>query len=325
MIIDNDGIDIHFESTGEGRPVVLLHGFPDSGRMWGAQVDALAASGFQVIVPDLRGYGSSGKPAGVEVYSLVHLAGDVLAVLDHLGLERAHVVGHDWGAALTWVMGSLVPDRVDHLVALSVGHPVAFRDAGFRQLELSWYIMFFQFEGVAERWLSDNSWANLRQWTHHPDIDAVIDDLEANGSLTPALELVPGQCGALLAGRPAVDPAAHPGAHHGGVEQRGLRAHRGPDDRVVRPRRRALALRAVGWARPLDAARGPRRRQSSAARLPPGLTPDAATDPCRARRHPGPRARTPKGAAPEGASSEGRCRTAGSVQNSRVGAAQRGR
>ncbi len=187
MIIDNDGVDIHFESTGQGRPVVLLHGFPDSGRMWGAQVDALAASGFQVIVPDLRGYGSSGKPAGVEVYSLVHLAGDVLAVLDHLGLERAHVVGHDWGAALTWVMGSLVPDRVDHLVALSVGHPVAFRDAGFRQLELSWYIMFFQFEGVAERWLSDNSWANLRQWTHHPDIDAVIDDLEANGSLTPAL------------------------------------------------------------------------------------------------------------------------------------------
>ena len=187
VIIDNGGIDVHFETAGDGRPVVLLHGFPDTGRMWRNQVDALASSGFRVIVPDLRGYGSSGKPTEVEAYSLVHLAGDVLAVLDHLGLDRAHVVGHDWGSALSWVMGSLAPDRIDHLVALSVGHPMAFRAAGFRQLELSWYILFFQFEGIGERWLSDNSWANLRDWTHHPDIDAVIGELEANGSLTPSL------------------------------------------------------------------------------------------------------------------------------------------
>jgi len=187
VIIDNGGTDVHFETAGDGRPVVLLHGFPDSGRMWRNQVDALASSGFRVIVPDLRGYGSSGKPTEVEAYSLVHLAGDVLAVLDHLGLDRAHVVGHDWGSALAWVMGSLVPDRVDHLVALSVSHPMAFRAAGFRQFELSWYMLLFQFEGIGERWLSDNSWANLRQWTNHPDIDAVIGELEANGSLTPAL------------------------------------------------------------------------------------------------------------------------------------------
>jgi pimeloyl-ACP methyl ester carboxylesterase len=185
--VDVNGVGIEYEVTGQGRPVVLLHGFPDSGRLWRHQVPTLAGAGFQVIVPDLRGYGSTGKPSDVEAYSFVYLAGDVLAILDQLGVERAHLVGHDWGAALAWVMGSLVPDRIDHLVALSVGHPISFRAAGFPQLEKSWYLMFFQFEGIAERWLSDNSWANLRDWTKHPDIDAVIADLEANESLTPAL------------------------------------------------------------------------------------------------------------------------------------------
>ena len=187
MEIVNDGVGVHFEVTGEGRPVVLLHGFPDSGRLWRHQVAGLADAGFQVIVPDLRGYGGSGKPTGVDAYSFLVLAGDVLAVLDHLGVERAHVVGHDWGSALAWLMGSLVPDRVDHLVTLSVGNPMSFRAVGLPQLEKSWYMLLFQFEDIAERWLSDDSWANLRAWSQHPDIDGVIADLEANGSLTPGL------------------------------------------------------------------------------------------------------------------------------------------
>jgi pimeloyl-ACP methyl ester carboxylesterase len=185
--IDSGGVDIHVEVTGVGRPVVLLHGFPDSGRLWRHQVGPLASAGFQVIVPDLRGYGASGQPPDVDAYSLVFLAGDVLAVLDELGLERAHVVGHDWGAALAWALGSLAPDRVDHLVTLSVGHPVAFRQAGMAQLEKSWYIFMFQFAGVAEQWLAADGWANFRAWCRHPDMEAVIAELEANGSLTPGL------------------------------------------------------------------------------------------------------------------------------------------
>ncbi len=187
MRIDSGGVDVHVEVTGSGRPVVLLHGFPDSGRLWRHQVEPLAQAGLQVIVPDLRGYGASGKPAGADDYSLLFVAADVLAVLDELGVSQAHVVGHDWGAALAWSLGSLLPDRVDHLVALSVGHPMAFRDAGFAQLEKSWYMFLFQFEGVAEQWLSADGWANFRAWSHHPDADAVISELEANGSLTPAL------------------------------------------------------------------------------------------------------------------------------------------
>lgn len=186
MKVDAGGVGIYYEVTGSGRPVILLHGFPDSGRLWRHQVTALAERGLQVIVPDLRGYGRSDKPAAVEAYALPALAGDVLAVLADVGAERAHVVGHDWGAALAWGLASLAPDRVDHLAVLSVGHPATFRRT-FAQQEKSWYMLLFQFAGIAEHWLSDNDWANFRAWAQHPDCDAVIKDLEASESLTPAL------------------------------------------------------------------------------------------------------------------------------------------
>jgi pimeloyl-ACP methyl ester carboxylesterase len=183
---ESGGTGIVYEVTGEGRPVILLHGFPDSGRLWRHQVPVLAEAGFQVIVPDLRGYGRSGKPADVEAYSLLMLAGDVQAVLTDLKIAQAHVVGHDWGAALGWVLAAFAPGSVDHLAVMSVGHPATFRRT-MRQREKSWYMLLFQFPGVAERWLSDDGWANFRAWAGHPDADQVIADLEANGSLTPGL------------------------------------------------------------------------------------------------------------------------------------------
>jgi pimeloyl-ACP methyl ester carboxylesterase len=183
---DAGGAGIEYEVTGAGRPVILLHGFPDSGRLWRHQVPALAGAGFRVIVPDLRGYGRSDKPGTTESYSMAVLAGDVMAVLSDAGVERAHVVGHDWGAALGWVLASLVPDRVDHFAALSVGHPSTFRRT-LAQHEKSWYMLLFQFAGIAEQWLSDNDWANFRSWARHPDAEAVITELEATKSLTPGL------------------------------------------------------------------------------------------------------------------------------------------
>jgi pimeloyl-ACP methyl ester carboxylesterase len=184
--VDVDGVGVEYEITGQGRPVVLLHGFPDSGRLWRHQVPALAGAGFKVVVPDLRGYGLSGKPETVEAYSLAVLAGDVMAILADLEIATAHVVGHDWGAALGWALASLAPGSVDHLVAMSVGHPATFLRT-FEQRRMSWYMLLFQFPGVAERWLSEDSWANFRAWAHHPDCDQVIAELEANGSLTPGL------------------------------------------------------------------------------------------------------------------------------------------
>ena len=102
----------------------------------------------------MRGYGASDKPAEVEAYSIPFLAIDVTGILDQLGIERAHVVGHDWGAAVVWATATFAPDRVDHLVALSVGHPSAFAGMSMAQREKSWYMLLFQFAGHAEQWLT---------------------------------------------------------------------------------------------------------------------------------------------------------------------------
>ena len=187
MRVDVGGVGIDYEVTGEGPAVVLLHGFPDSGRLWRRQVPALAEAGFSVIVPDMRGYGRSDKPAEVAAYTMDLLAGDVLAVMSDAGAERAHVVGHDWGAGVAWATALFAAERVESLVALSVGHPATFFADGFEQHEKSWYMLLFQFAGIAEQWLSAEDWANLRAWLPHPDADAVIAELEQNGSLTPGL------------------------------------------------------------------------------------------------------------------------------------------
>jgi pimeloyl-ACP methyl ester carboxylesterase len=188
---NNDGVGIHYEITGDGPAVVLLHGFPDSSRLWRHQVPALAGAGFRVIVPDMRGYGRSAKPADVDAYNILHLVADVGAVLADAGETRSHVVGHDWGAAVAWALASVAPDAVDRLAVLSVGHPSTFRGAGGQldldQLKKSWYMLLFQFVGVAERWLSADGWANFRAWGRHPYADEVIAELEANSALTPGL------------------------------------------------------------------------------------------------------------------------------------------
>jgi pimeloyl-ACP methyl ester carboxylesterase len=187
MRVDVGGVGIEYEVTGDGRPVILLHGFPDTGRLWRHQVPALAEAGFRVLVPDMRGYGRSDKPPAVEAYAMQALVGDVVAVLSDAGFERAHVMGHDWGAAVAWALAAFAGDHVDHLVTLSVGHPATMRSGGYEQYEKSWYMLLFQFPGIAEEWLSANEWANFRNWARHPDAGAVIAELEANASLIPAL------------------------------------------------------------------------------------------------------------------------------------------
>lgn len=187
--VDSGGVEIVYDSHGpdDGSPVILLHGFPDSARLWRHQVPALTAAGYHVLTPDLRGYGRSGKPDDVDAYNLLIVAGDVLAVLDDAGVGPVRVVGHDWGAALAWAVTTVVPDRVERVAALSVGHPAAFARASLAQREKSWYMLLFQFPGVAERWVADDGWARFREWSHHPDADAVIAEIEAADALTPAL------------------------------------------------------------------------------------------------------------------------------------------
>lgn len=187
MRVETNGAGIEVEIGGKGKPVVLLHGFPDSGRLWRHQVAALTGDGFRTVVPDQRGYGRSDKPTEVGAYSLPLLVADVIGMLDMLSIERAHVVGHDWGAAVAWAVATFAPDRVDHLVAMSVGHPSAFAAAGTEQRERSSYMQLFVQEGIAEEVLTRDNWAALRAMAGHPDIDAVVADLERDKSLTSGL------------------------------------------------------------------------------------------------------------------------------------------
>jgi pimeloyl-ACP methyl ester carboxylesterase len=159
-------ITLNVGESGSGPPVVLLHGWPDSWHLWRDQIDALTKSGHRVIAPDLRGFGESDCPDDVEEYGLGKLIGDVVAVMDECQVERAAVVGHDWGAALAWLIATFVPERVERLVAVSVGHPKAFAGAGLSQKQLSWYMMWFQFPGVAERVLAEHDWEFFQNWAH---------------------------------------------------------------------------------------------------------------------------------------------------------------
>jgi pimeloyl-ACP methyl ester carboxylesterase len=182
-----DGISLHVREEGAGATVLLLHGFPDSSTLWRNQVPALVAAGHRVVAPDLRGFGESDKPREVEAYRITRSAEDVVAILDALDIERAHVVGHDWGAGLAWVVAGLHSQRVDRLVAMSVGHPNA-QVPTVEQREKSWYMLWFQFEGLAEELLPRDDWKLLREWTRgHGDIDRYVEDLSRPGALTAAL------------------------------------------------------------------------------------------------------------------------------------------
>jgi pimeloyl-ACP methyl ester carboxylesterase len=187
MRIELNGIGINVADTGQGPPVLLLHGWPDSHELWRHQVAALTAAGYRTIAPDLRGLGDSDKPGTVEEYGMMHMVGDQAALLDHLQVPKAHLVAHDWGAAIAWSMAALMPERVASLTCLAVGHPTAFATAGWAQRQRSWYMLLFQFAGIAERWLSQDDFRNLREWAHHPDHDAVVARLRDPEALSASL------------------------------------------------------------------------------------------------------------------------------------------
>jgi pimeloyl-ACP methyl ester carboxylesterase len=189
-----NGLSFNVAVAGSGPPVLLLHGFPDSWRLWRHQFLALAGAGHRVIAPDLRGFGKTDRPTQVVDYKLRMLVADVLGLLDAAGVEQAAVVGHDWGAALAWALARFVPDRVTRLVVVSVGHPRAGAAAGLAQRELSWYMLWFLFPGVAERVLPEDDWAFFRRWAWNgarrgqdPDLDRQIADLSRPGALVAGL------------------------------------------------------------------------------------------------------------------------------------------
>jgi pimeloyl-ACP methyl ester carboxylesterase len=178
------GLEVFVDGPEDGTPVVLLHGWPDSHDLWRDQVAALTAAGYRTIAPDLRGFGASDKPADVAAYQIKNTVFDFVAILDALGLSSVNLVGHDWGAGAAWGIAAFLPDKVDKLVVMSVGHPNAFRNAGFEQRARSWYMLLFNFEGIAEEWFEQNGTAMLAS---HPDRDEVLQALKEPGALTASL------------------------------------------------------------------------------------------------------------------------------------------
>jgi pimeloyl-ACP methyl ester carboxylesterase len=186
--VAGDGVTLAVLDEGEGQPVLLLHGFPDSSALWRNQVSALVGAGYRAVAPDLRGFGESDRPQATEDYVIRRSFVDMIMLLDELEIERAHVVGHDFGAGLAWALAALAAERVERLVVLSVGHPNTFRHPSIEQRRRFWYQLFFQFEGVAEELLTRDDWKLFREWTAGaPDRDRYLADLSRPGALVAGL------------------------------------------------------------------------------------------------------------------------------------------
>ena len=164
--VENEGVRLHVRAAGpaDGPLVVLLHGFPEFWYGWRHQVAPLAEAGYRVVVPDQRGYNRSDAPASVAAYDLDRLTADVSRLIDVAGRERAHVVGHDWGAMVAWHLALTRPERIRRLGVLNVPHPHVFRQAlrtNPRQLLRSTYALFFQLPGLPEWLLGRNDGQGL--------------------------------------------------------------------------------------------------------------------------------------------------------------------
>jgi epoxide hydrolase 4 len=178
--------------------IVFLHGFPEHAGSWRYQLPFFAKAGFHVIAPDLRGFRHSDKPVGVEHYTLPTLAADVASLLDTLGIERAHVVGHDWGGVIAWAFAEQYPERLNRLVILDAPHPKLFPGQLLRsprQLLRSSYMFLFQVPWLAERVVQKRSTmlTTFRDWAHRKEafdpatIDGYVSAMNEPGAATATL------------------------------------------------------------------------------------------------------------------------------------------
>jgi pimeloyl-ACP methyl ester carboxylesterase len=181
--VEANGIRIHLAEAGEGPLVVFCHGFPESWYSWRHQLVALAEAGYHAVAPDQRGYGQTDRPEAIAAYTLLHLVGDLVGVLDAVGTGTAVVVGHDWGAPVAWHAALLRPDRFRAVVGLSV--PFIPRGAARpttlmpRTDDAMFYQLYFQEPGIAEAELERDPRETIRRVVFYGSGDARA------GALTP--------------------------------------------------------------------------------------------------------------------------------------------
>lgn len=159
QIVRANGIDFNVATAGSGERLALcLHGFPESSFSWRYQMPLLARLGYRVWAPDLRGYGRSSRPQGVEAYALEELQEDVASLIEAAGAKHVVLIGHDWGALIAWYYAMFGLPPISKLIIMNVPHP-ALAEQGlrtWRQLVKSWYIFFFQLPKLPEWLLARN-------------------------------------------------------------------------------------------------------------------------------------------------------------------------
>jgi pimeloyl-ACP methyl ester carboxylesterase len=185
--------DVAVGGPADGRPVLLLHGFPENATMWDGVLPQLHEAGLRTIAPDQRGYSPGARPADVGAYRMSELVGDALGLLDALGLPEVDLVGHDWGAAVAWQLAGRHPGRVRSLTAVSVPHPAAYAWAvrhDAEQKRLSAYVLAFRVPVVPERTLLAQDARRLRRLfapLPQGETDRFVRPLTGPGALTAAL------------------------------------------------------------------------------------------------------------------------------------------
>jgi pimeloyl-ACP methyl ester carboxylesterase len=179
-VVETNGIRIHIAELGVGPLVVLCHGFPECWYSWRHQLPALAEAGFHAVAPDMRGYGQSDRPDAIDQYTLLHLVGDMVGLLDALGAESAVIAGHDWGAPVAWHAALLRPDRFRAVIGLSV----PFRPRGAvrpttvmpQTDDAVFYQLYFQTPSVAEAEFERDVHMTLRRLLYSASGDAPRGD-----------------------------------------------------------------------------------------------------------------------------------------------------
>jgi len=179
----------------EGELVLFLHGFPEFGDAWRDVMRSVAGAGFLTVAVDQRGYSEGARPKNIGDYGVEQLTSDVQGFADALARRRFHLVGHDWGAFVAWVLAAKSPDRVQSLTALSTPHPDALREAletDEDQKQRSRYISFFRMPGgAAEAFFQAQNYRTLRAVYQDRLPDSAINEnihrLAAPGALTSAL------------------------------------------------------------------------------------------------------------------------------------------
>jgi pimeloyl-ACP methyl ester carboxylesterase len=183
--IQTNGIRMHLAEQGTGPLVLMCHGFPESWYSWRHQLNALAGAGFHAVAPDMRGYGQTGKPEAIDAYTMLHMVGDMIGVLDALGAETAVIAGHDWGAPVAWYSAMLRPDRFRAVIALSVPFrprfPARPTTLMTQTADAVFYQLYFQTPGVAEAELEPDVHAYIRGIMRriageHESEPGVVDD-----------------------------------------------------------------------------------------------------------------------------------------------------